>query len=85
MYRSSVSSIKTPCKTIIPEFFNFLIPFPLTRGFLSKDAITTLLIPLLIISSTQGGFLPEWEHGSSVVYNVEPALIFIPFSAFFSA
>ena len=27
--------------------------------FLSKEAITTLLIPLFIISLTQGGFLPE--------------------------
>jgi hypothetical protein len=35
------------------------MPFPLTNGFLSKEATTTLLTPLLIISLTQGGFLPE--------------------------
>ena len=61
------------------------MPFPLTNGFLSKEATTTLLTPLLIISLTQGGFLPEWKHGSSVVYNVEPASILIPSNATFSA
>ena len=68
------SLLRTFCTTSIPASFNFLIPFPATKGFGSTEPITTFLILLSIILSAQGGVFPWCEQGSKFTTNVESSI-----------
>ena len=66
------SFFSNPTLTSTLFFLNIFIPLPLIDLFGSKEAQKIFLMPYLIIVSVQGGVLDEIEHGSNVMYAVEP-------------
>ena len=64
----STKSTRTPSSRRIPG------PRPAALGVGSSEAITTRVMPAETIASVQGGVRPWWQHGSSEMYIVAPAV-----------
>ena len=58
IFISRASASNTPVTTSTPACCNRATPLPATRGFESRVAITTRLIPAAINASVQGGVRP---------------------------
>ena len=66
-FRASHAAARTPETTSTPALRSRAIPFPFTSGFGSCEPAKTRRTPASRIAIEQGGVLPKWSQGSSVV------------------
>src|SRR3990167_5291995 len=59
LFKNSALSFRAPILTLTPDFRRILIDLPETFGFGSRWEMTTLLMPLAMIWSTQVGVFPR--------------------------
>src|SRR6185312_5972637 len=71
-FKARACSSNIPVTTSMPARRSRSNPFPLTCGLGSDMHATTLRTPAAMSASAQGPVRPWWEHGSRLMYRVDP-------------